>query len=215
MKRIAFFFLLTGFIIVNTSLAQSKDSGSLRVLSADSVTARKAVTDTSGKKKHNPRKATFRSAVLPGWGQVYNRSYWKVPIVYAALGITGAVFNYNRKEYNSVKFAYFALINRDTAKYKQVDPRFKPFIDANDSYSLQQYRNVTRKNIDYSVLFFILFWGLNVVDATVDGHLKEFDVSDDLSLKIKPVFNTLPNTVGVSMVLTIGKNNPHKILQVR
>ncbi len=182
----------------------------MRMISVDSVKVKKAVVDSTGKKKHSPRKATLYSAILPGLGQVYNRAYWKVPIVYAALGITGAVFNYNRKEYNKIKFAYFALINQDTAQYKFVDAQLKKFVDAGDTYSLQKYRNEFRKNIDYSVLFFILFWGLNVVDATVDGHLKEFDISNNLSLRIKPTFNSLPSTAGVSFVFTIGRNNMHK-----
>jgi Family of unknown function (DUF5683) len=215
MKRISFFFLLTGLIIFNNSSGQVKDSSALRMISADSVIVKKVVADTTGKKKHSPQKATLRSAILPGWGQAYNRSYWKIPIVYAALGITGAVFNYNRVEYNKIKFAYFALLNNDTNNYKNVAPELKKFIDAGDTYSLQKYRNEFRKNIDYSVLFFLLFWGLNVVDATVDGHLKEFDVTDDLSLKIKPTLNSLPTSVGVSFVFTIGKNNYHKPLQVR
>jgi Family of unknown function (DUF5683) len=213
MKRFVFFFLLMGLITI--SFGQAKDtSTAMRVISVDSVRIKKIVPDTAGKKKHSPRKATLYSAVLPGLGQVYNHSYWKVPVVYAALGITGAVFNYNRKEYNKIKFAYFALINKDSAKYPYVAAELKKFVEAGDTYSLQKYRNEFRKNIDYSVLFFILFWGLNVVDATVDGHLKEFDISNNLSLKIKPVINSLPATAGVSFVFTIGKNNMHKPLRV-
>ena len=64
-------------------------------------------------------------------------------------------------------------------------------------------------------LSFLLFWGLNVVDATVDAHLKEFDISDQLSMKIKPSFNALPNTVGLSFVFTIGKTHSSRILSVR
>jgi Family of unknown function (DUF5683) len=211
MKRFAFFFLSMSLMICTISFGQSKDSSAvMRMIHVDSVKVKKVAVDTAGKKKHSPRKATLYSAVLPGLGQVYNHSYWKVPVVYAALGITGAVFNYNRKEYNKIKFAYFALINKDTAKYSQVSPELKKFVDAGDTYSLQKYRNEFRKNIDYSVLFFIFFWGLNVVDATVDGHLKEFDISNNLSLKIKPTLNTLPASAGVSFVFTIGKNNAHK-----
>jgi len=58
--------------------------------------------------------------------------------------------------------------------------------------------------MDYSVLFILVFWGLNVVDATVDGHLKEFDVSDDLSMHIKPIILSGSTTAGVSFVFTIG-----------
>ncbi|HEX2682930.1 MAG TPA: DUF5683 domain-containing protein, partial [Ferruginibacter sp.] len=68
------------------------------------------------------------------------------------------------------------------------------------------FRNQVRQNVDYSALFFILFWGLNVVDATVDAHLKTFDVSDDLSLQIRAGYSPLANTNGISLVLNIGKN---------
>ncbi|MEO5593482.1 MAG: DUF5683 domain-containing protein [Chitinophagaceae bacterium] len=215
MMKIRFFFLLmTGIICCHFSFAQKKDSSGLRVLGIDSVAVKKVPLDSSGKKKHSPHKATMHSLILPGWGQAYNRSYWKIPVVYAALGITGYIFNYNRVQYNKVKYAYFYVINRGTAdsgKFRLnniTDPALRSFAEAGDSYSLQLYRNEFRKDIDYSVLFFLFFWALNVVDATVDGHLKDFDVSNDLSLKIKPTFNALPNTIGVSFVFNIGKHSP-------
>jgi hypothetical protein len=214
MMTIRFFFLLvTGLVCCHFSFAQKKDSTGLRVLGVDSVAVKKVPLDTAGKKKHSPRKATIRSAIIPGWGQAYNRSYWKIPVVYAALGITGAIFNYNRVQYNKVKYAYFYVINRstsDSGKFTigEVDPQLKSRALAGDAYSLQVYRNQFRKDLDYSVLFFLFFWALNVVDATVDGHLKDFDVSSDLSLKIKPNFNALPNTLGLSFVFNIGKHPP-------
>ena len=191
--------------------AQKQDSTGLRILGADSVAVKKAATDSAGKKKHSPRTATIRSAILPGLGQIYNRKYWKLPIVYGALGVTGYIFNYNRVQYNKVKYAYFYVINKgvaDTAGFRRakVATELLSFVDTNDSYSLQLYRNQFRKDVDYSVLFFLFFWALNVVDATVDGHLKDFDVSNDLSLKIKPSINALPNTLGLSFVFTIGKH---------
>jgi hypothetical protein len=67
--------------------------------------------------------------------------------------------------------------------------------------TLRFYRDDFRKNIDYSVLFFLLFWGLNVVDATVDGHLKAFDVSPDLSFKFRLGPSQMAGTTGVSLVL--------------
>ena len=71
--------------------------------------------------------------------------------------------------------------------------------------SLRFNRNEFRRNIDYTVLVFIALWGLNVVDATVDAHLKSFDVSPDLSLRIKPGHSEMANTSGLSLVLHIGK----------
>ncbi len=64
------------------------------------------------------------------------------------------------------------------------------------------YRNEFRKNRDYSILYFLIAWGLNVADATVFAHLKDFDVSDDLSLQVKPTYNPVAKTPGISIVIT-------------
>lgn len=147
----------------------------------------------------SPKSAAIRSAIVPGLGQIYNRKYWKLPIVYGALGVTGAIFFYNLKEYRKIQFAYTTLINGDSANFSKVAPELQPFIINNDAGSLRLNRNIFRRNIDYSVLFFILFWGLNVVDAAVDAHLSSFNVSDDLSLKIKPSLQ--PNMAGLTLAL--------------
>lgn len=165
--------------------------------------------DTVPKKKvHSPRKAAIRSAILPGWGQAYNRKYWKMPIVYGALGTTAYVFNFNLTQYRRIGKAYSILITKDTARYKEVDDDLQPFLAQNASSALRNYRNEYRRNIDYSVLVFLLFWGLNVVDATVDAHLRGFDVGEDLSLKIKPGYNPGTNTTGLSLVFDIHKGKP-------
>lgn len=159
--------------------------------------------DTVTSKKYrerSPRTAAIRSALLPGLGQIYNHKYWKLPLVYGALGATGAIFVYNLHQYKKIQFAYKTLVTRDSANFANVAPELQPFITYNDITSLQLNRSVFRKNIDYSVLFFILFWGLNVADAAVDAHLSSFNVNDDLSLKIKPILN--PGTAGLSLVLT-------------
>ena len=64
-------------------------------------------------KEHSPKKAALRSLILPGLGQIYNKKYWKLPIVYGALGISGAVFNYNLQWYRRTRFAYKVLVNQD------------------------------------------------------------------------------------------------------
>ena len=140
----------------------------------------------SAMKAHSPKKAALRSAILPGWGQVYNKKYWKVPIVYGALGVCGGVFFYNMGNYKDTRFAYRVKYNMrvngtDSALFSQIKPKLKPL----DEESLRFYRNQFRRDIDYSALFFLLLWGLNVIDATVDAHLKSFDVSPELSLRIK------------------------------
>jgi Family of unknown function (DUF5683) len=154
---------------------------------------------------HSPRVAAIRSAILPGLGQIYNKKYWKLPIVYGALGGCGAVFAYNLAWYKRTRFAYTVLFNKDTASFSKVNPKLKLFITSNNLETLRYYRNGYRRDIDYSVLFFIILWGLNVVDATVDAHLKSFDVSPNLSIKVKPGYSDLARTNGLSIVMKIGK----------
>lgn len=152
-------------------------------------------------KHHSAKTAALRSAILPGLGQIYNKKYWKLPIIYGALGISGAVFNYNLKWYKKTRFAYKVLYNRDTNNYSKVDPLLQSLLTSGNSNALRSYRDGFRRDIDYSALFFILLWGLNVVDATVDAHLKPFDVSNELSLKLKIGPSEMARTTGVSLVL--------------
>lgn len=164
--------------------------------------------DSVGKRVFVPRTAAIRSAILPGLGQIYNRKYWKLPLVYGALGTTALVFRFNIKEYNRIRFAYNLLYNKDTGRYKEVDDDLQPYLTQNALGVLRQARNEYRKNVDYSVLVFLLFWALNVVDATVDAHLKGFDVSGDLGMKIKPDFNSGLNHPGLSFVFDLHKGKP-------
>ncbi|MDB5232066.1 MAG: hypothetical protein JWN76_2871 [Chitinophagaceae bacterium] len=167
--------------------------------------------DTVARKVHDPRKATFRSAVLPGWGQAYNREYWKIPIVYAALGITGGFFVYNNNWYHKTKKAYDIRVNKDTARFGEIDPQLKTLEDTRLAY----YRNQFRKDRDYSVLYFLFAWGLNVVDATVFGHLKEFDVSDNLTLRISPKFNPQTKLPALSLALNFNSSHKQNMLTVK
>jgi len=123
--------------------------------------------DSASKRTHDPRKATLRSAIIPGLGQAYNHEYWKIPIVYGALSIPAATFVYNNNWYQRTKQAYNILVN-NPADTNKINPKLKGL----SVESLQYYRNTFRKDRDYSVVFFLFAWGLNVVDATVFGHLK-------------------------------------------
>ncbi|MEP7253833.1 MAG: DUF5683 domain-containing protein [Ginsengibacter sp.] len=152
--------------------------------------------DTAVRKKYNPKKAMLRSAIIPGWGQAYNKKYWKIPIIYGALGTTAGIFFYNLKTYKLLRLAVVLLSDTISSNDDQVDSKFRGLT----LESIRTNRNLFRQNIDYSVLFFLVFWGLNVVDATVDAHLKAFDVSPDITMKIRPGFNYLTNSAGISLV---------------
>ena len=155
-------------------------------------------------KLYNPRIATYRSAILPGWGQVTNKKIWKVPIVYAALGITTYIFIRNVKQFNEAKGAYANAIDGNPANDDQIPQPYYAIKDQPER--IKSFRNEVRQNVDYSALFFILFWGLNVVDAAVDANLKTFDVSDDLTLKVKAGYSPLAQTNGLTLALQFGKN---------
>lgn len=175
----------------------------------------KAVEDTASKKWSPGKRAAVYSAILPGSGQAYNKKYWKMPLVYGALAIPTYTFVDNLSWFNKTRFAFNVLSNitgprKDSAGYKDIDPRLKPIVDRGDLSSLKNYRNSFRKNVDYSVLAFLVLWGLNVVDAAVDGHLRDFNVTDDLSLQIKSGYMPIGNTNGVGIVLNIGKNHVNR-----
>lgn len=172
------------------------------------------IKDTTVKKpKHSPRKAAIRSAIIPGWGQVYNKKYWKVPIVAAAIGIPAWLVYYNNEWYNRTRYAVKVADagNNLPVFMDKVDPELRTFVQNRNVNALISYRNEFRRNMDYAILFGLLFWGLNVVDATVDAHLKDFNVSDDLSFYVKPAL--LPgNVAGLSFVFKIGNNNHTKTI---
>jgi hypothetical protein len=203
-KRISMLLFSACLLAQGPAAAQTKDS-----LARDTS---RIITDTLRKKQHDPRKATIKSAIIPGWGQIYNGKYWKVPLVYAAIGIPAYTFFYNKKWYDRTRMAAKMISSTppDTANYKsRVNEQLWVFFNRpNTLPSLLNYRNQYRRDMDYSILITLLMWGLNVVDATVDGHLKEFDIGNDLSLKIKPSLLQGQSAAGISLSLSFKNNRP-------
>lgn len=219
--RSAFSFLILYFLFLIPLNAQEKRKEVVQ--SIDSVNTVVAVIDSGSggevvkkTRVYNPGKAALRSAILPGWGQIYNKKYWKLPIVYGALGTSAGIFLYNLKYYRDTRFAYQAKFKAaaptfDSTDYHKIKPRLKPL----SPETLRYYREEFRRDIDYSVVFFILLWGLNVVDAAVDAHLKAFDVSPDLSVQVKPGRSQMAGTNGLSLVLNIGIAKPPALRPAR
>lgn len=145
------------------------------------------------------RKATIMSAVIPGLGQVYNKKYWKPPVIYAGLAGFGYFFYVNNTSYNNYRAALrYSVDNGGSAV---VDGR---------NYSttqLQSQKLYYRKFRDLGAIGVVAMYLLNVVDANVDAHLKTFDVSDDLSLNVNPwvgnyvAGNNIATATGVSIKL--------------
>ncbi|HRO45142.1 DUF5683 domain-containing protein [Agriterribacter sp.] len=179
-------------------------------IAADSLPQSVSITDTS-KKRSPAGTAALLSAILPGAGQVYNKKYWKLPLVYGALAFPAYTFVDNLRWFQRTRYAFNVLSAKDTANYENVYVQLQPLVKRGDKSGLQNYRNDFRRNVDYSVLAFLLLWGLNVVDATVDAHLKDFNITDDLSLQIKPGYMPIANTAGIGIVLNIGKNHTNRL----
>lgn len=163
--------------------------------------------DTAALKKYSPSIAIKRSAMLPGWGQYTNKKYWKIPIVYTGLGIPAYLFFRNKKQYKEAKAAYTNATDNNPLNNNEIKEPYRSVLS--NPELIKSFRNEVRQNVDYSVLFFIIFWGLNVADAAVDANLKTFDVSNDVSLHIKIGHSELANTNGLSMVFAIARKS-HK-----
>jgi len=163
----------------------------------------------------SPRKATLLSTFVPGAGQIYVRKYWKAPICWAAVGIPAYTYFYNKGWYKKTQRAISLLdpytnagLNYPTTgdSINLVDPKLRSFMVLGGEQQLLSYRNEFRKDEDYSLLFFLLFWGLNVVDATVDAHLTSFDVSNQLSLHLQQPSESAGSAgMGVALVLDFHK----------
>lgn len=198
--------LFVGMVLLHANLVQAQDiiplTDTSLVITQKIGKTKVLVTDTSVK-KYNPNIAIRRSAMVPGWGQITNKKYWKVPLVYGALVTTGVIFFRNIDQYRDSREAYILATDGDPSNDFQIKQPYFAVKDQPDR--IRVFRNSVRQNIDYSVLFFIAFWGLNVADAAVDAHLKTFDVSDELSLQFKAGYSPIANTNGVAIVLNIGK----------
>ncbi len=129
----------------------------------------------------DPRVATLLAAVFPGAGQVYNEKVWKVPILYGGI-ITNIYFaEFNNRRYQLFREALFA--------FDRQDPNLQ-FPNLNRD-ALVRNVNYWRRNRDMVYILFVAIYALNIVDAQVDAHLSGFDVSEDLTLKFEPTFETL------------------------
>ncbi len=147
-------------------------------------------------KIHSPKKATIYSAILPGLGQAYNKKYWKIPIIYAGFGTIGYFIGWNNGFYNTYKLAYSDFTDDDdsTNSYLDVLPPgydLENTTDYNNFKSgLSKQSDYYRRNRDLLIISMVGFYGLNLIDASVDAHLFDFDISEDLTLNWQPAVKT-------------------------
>lgn len=142
--------------------------------------------DTLEKKlTHSPKKAALLSAIIPGAGQFYNKKYWKIGII--AAGSAALIYStqFNNQFYHDYKDE---LIIREQ-KTGTGNPNYEQYTNAN----LSELQGYYKRNRDLSVIGLALLYAANIIDATVDAHLFDFNFSDDLSLKIRPETSLFAN----------------------
>jgi hypothetical protein len=140
---------------------------------------------------HSPRRATIYSAVLPGLGQIYNRKYWKLPIVYGGFVTLGYFVIFNNELYVKYKQAYSDIIDTDpnTNSFKKLN--VNPIFFEADKISqlterLRLAKDGSRRNRDLVVIFTAAFYAANIIDASVDANFFNFDISNDLTINWVP-----------------------------
>ncbi len=147
---------------------------------------------------HSPKKAAIYSALLPGLGQAYNKKYWKIPIIYAGFGTLGYFISWNNKNYQVLKLAYSDLTddNPDTDSY--LDLEAAKYYDLDNESERNQFenglnkqQNYYRRNRDLLIISTAAFYALNIIDASVDAHLFDFDISEDLSFNWQPAMRNV------------------------
>jgi hypothetical protein len=137
-----------------------------------------------------PRTVMIKSLMVPGWGQIVNEQGWKVPVIYAALGGIVAYQIYSHDRYAGYRAAYYNSLAANT------DQRFGPTPDwvpaGQPSTLYRANRDLFRNRRDMAVVYVGLAWGFNALDAYIFAHLKDFDVSDDVSMRVGVGFEQGP-----------------------
>jgi len=180
----AFFLLLPGVSVRAQEPAGTAIQDTLIIEQAEALPAE----DTTF---HSPKKATLYTAILPGLGQIYNRKYWKVPIVYVGIGTLIYFIDYNSKYYKDLKEAMIDFPDYNSAYYPE-DLTYE---------QLEQGKDYFKRWRDLSIIGTVGFYVLQIIDASVDAHLYNWEVGEDISLQIEPVPLFLPvepfNTFGL------------------
>jgi len=160
------FFTLT-FIVRKNANAQKENSNS----------------DTTSLRTHSPKKATYL-ALLPGAGQIYNKKYWKLPIVYAGFGLSGYFAFANRNEFLTYNEAY-------TCSVLEGEDCTNELADKYTSDELKSIKEYYQRNMELSFIVMAGWYILQILDASVDAHLYYWEVDEDLSVDIQPIIQPI------------------------
>jgi hypothetical protein len=187
------------FILIVLLTAANGFSQSKTIMISDSLLSSDipGLESFQSKSKLNPERAGLLSAILPGAGQVYNKQFWKLPIIYGGAIAFGHFIKYNNDKYNDFRNAYVAKILNE----EDVFPR------SFTSSALELNALYFKRNRDYLIILGAAFYLLQIVDAHVAAHLIEFEINDDLSMvpTYQPREQYFTQNLGLSLVLKLNK----------
>lgn len=136
----------------------------------------------------NPTRATWMAVVFPGGGQIYNRKYWKLPIIYGGFAGCAYALSWNSKMYKDYSQAYLDIMdsNPNTKSYEDLLPPNANYSEEQLKSTIKRRKDSFRRFRDLSIFAFIGVYIISIIDAYVDAELSNFDISPDLSMKIEP-----------------------------
>lgn len=157
----------------------------------------------------NPTKATWLAVVFPGGGQIYNRKYWKLPIIYGGFAGCAYALSWNGKMYKDYSQAYLDIMdsNPNTKSYEDLLPPNATYNEEQLKNTLKRRKDMFRRYRDLSIFAFIGVYLISIIDAYVDAELSNFDITPDLSMKVEPAvinnnqFRANGKSVGLQCVL--------------
>jgi len=174
------------------------------IITADTIVKEAETTKpTKVKKPHSPATAAIMSACLPGLGQCYNRKWWKLPIVYGGLGGLGYLAYSNYYEYKSYLHAY-EFKTGDLPEGATLNEHETDLANKYAEGQLQTYKESYRRDFELFTILTVAWYGLNILDAYIDGHLYYYDISDDLSLSIDPYVRPMETPIKMPQYAQVG-----------
>ena len=197
----------TDSLSYTTSQEQQKDLSDSLNVTLDSL-AKSQIVTMPVVFKPNPQKSLWYALIVPGLGQIYNRQYWKVPIVYGGVaGLTYAI-SWNGKYYRDYSRGYRDIMDSDpnTKSYEKLLPYS---IDPSSSEAknlMKSRQNTYRRYRDLSIVGAVAFYAITVIDAYVDAQLADFDISPDLSMQVAPTLFQTPNSYKPSVGVQLNFN---------
>lgn len=170
--------VLAVFILIYFNISGQRDTLQLKPVPRDTIEFK------SSAKRYDPNRALLLAAIFPGAGQVYTKKYWKLPLVYGGLGGTAYAINFYQEGYLKFRGELFYNLSNGLQSESSLNP--------NTGFTTSQLRTIVdryRRERDFMIIVMVGVYVLQMIDAHVDAHLKEFDLNPNFHVRLEPSFN--------------------------